>query len=235
MSSFQTLDETASSSSESTSAGSAVSSTSVAAPSAGEGGDVVKPKGEAGKSEISGAVFNLANAVRAMGCCGRALPRPMEAHSCFFLPPNTPLLHAALPLLLLQIIGAGVGGMPYALKLAGFYGGIFLIFLVAYCSDYTLRLLITLSRKTKSKYYEDLMTTQFGHRGYLFVVGAMGIFAYGAMVAYLMGIGACLRALLPLAAPLRSPPAARPLLVPARPAMPAPSPHPQPPATTWPL
>jgi amino acid permease len=80
--------------------------------------------------------------------------------------------------------------MPYALKLAGFYGGIFLIFLVAYCSDYTLRLLITLSRKTKSKYYEDLMTTQFGHKGYLFVVGAMGIFAYGAMVAYLMGIGA---------------------------------------------
>ena len=80
--------------------------------------------------------------------------------------------------------------MPYALKLAGFYGGIFLILLVACCSDYTLRLLITLSRKTKSKYYEDLMTTQFGHRGYLFVVGAMGIFAYGAMVAYLMGIGA---------------------------------------------
>ena len=80
--------------------------------------------------------------------------------------------------------------MPYALKLAGFYGGLFLIFLVAYCSDYTLRLLITLSRKTKSKYYEDLMTSQFGHRGYLFVVGAMGIFAYGAMVAYLMGIGA---------------------------------------------
>jgi len=80
--------------------------------------------------------------------------------------------------------------MPYSLKLAGFYGGLFLICLVAFCSDYTLRLLITLANKTKSKYYEDLMTTQFGHRGYLFVVGAMGIFAYGAMVAYLMGIGA---------------------------------------------
>ena len=92
--------------------------------------------------------------------------------------------------------------MPYALKLAGFYGGIFLIFLVAYCSDYTLRLLITLSRKTKSKYYEDLMTTQFGHRGYLFVVGAMGIFAYGAMVAYLMGIGASLPARPPPLEPL---------------------------------
>jgi amino acid permease len=88
-----------------------------------------------------------------------------------------------------QIIGAGVGGMPYALKLAGFYGGAILICVVACCSDYSLRLLVTLSRKTKSKYYEDLVSSQFGHNGYLFVIAAMGLFAYGAMVAYLMGIG----------------------------------------------
>ena len=50
-----------------------------------------------------------------------------------------------------QVIGAGVGGMPYALKLGGFYGGAFLILMVACCSDYSLRLLVTLSRKTKSK------------------------------------------------------------------------------------
>ena len=90
------------------------------------------------------------------------------------------------------IIGAGVGGMPYALKLAGFWGGLALIATVACCSDYTVRLIVTLSRKTHSKYYEDLVSSQFGHKGYLFVVGAMGIFAYGAMVAYLMGIGACM-------------------------------------------
>ena len=90
----------------------------------------------------------------------------------------------------LQVIGAGVGGMPYALKEAGFYSGILLICTVAMCSDYSLRLLVTLSRRTYSKYYEDLVSSQFGHSGYLFVVGAMGIFAYGAMVAYLMGIGA---------------------------------------------
>ena len=79
--------------------------------------------------------------------------------------------------------------MPYALKLAGLYGGLLLIGVVAYCSDYTVRKIVTLSRLSKSKYYEDLVSSQFGHRGYLFVVGAMGIFAYGAMVAYLMGIG----------------------------------------------
>lgn len=122
--------------------------------------EVVKPvgaQGEAhtaqkndGKSNISGAVFNLANA----------------------------------------IIGAGVGGMPYALKLAGFYGGMLLICMVAMCSDYSVRLLITLARKAGNrKYYEDLVSSQFGHAGYVFVVGAMGIFAYGAMVAYLIGIG----------------------------------------------
>ena len=81
--------------------------------------------------------------------------------------------------------------MPYALKLAGLYGGVLLIAVVACCSDYTVRKIVTLSRMTKSKYYEDLVSSQFGHKGYLFVVGAMGIFAYGAMVAYLMGIGAC--------------------------------------------
>jgi sodium-coupled neutral amino acid transporter 11 len=88
------------------------------------------------------------------------------------------------------VIGAGVGGMPYALKEAGFWSGMFLIVMVACCSDYTLRLIVRLGNRTKRKYYEDLCASQFGHAGYVFVVGAMGIFAYGAAVAYLIGIGA---------------------------------------------
>jgi solute carrier family 38 (sodium-coupled neutral amino acid transporter), member 11 len=87
------------------------------------------------------------------------------------------------------VIGAGVGGMPYALKEAGFWSGMFLIVMVACCSDYTLRLIVRLGNRTKRKYYEDLCASQFGHAGYVFVVGAMGIFAYGAAVAYLIGIG----------------------------------------------
>jgi solute carrier family 38 (sodium-coupled neutral amino acid transporter), member 11 len=80
--------------------------------------------------------------------------------------------------------------MPYALKEAGFWSGMFLIVMVACCSDYTLRLIVRLGNRTKRKYYEDLCASQFGHAGYVFVVGAMGIFAYGAAVAYLIGIGA---------------------------------------------
>ena len=79
--------------------------------------------------------------------------------------------------------------MPYALKEAGFYGGMALILIVACCSDYTVRKIVKLGVRAKRKYYEDLCASQFGHNGYVFVVGAMGIFAYGAMVAYLMGVG----------------------------------------------
>jgi amino acid permease len=81
--------------------------------------------------------------------------------------------------------------MPFALKEAGFYGGMMLIVMVALCSDYSVRMLVTLGRKAGRKYYEDLVSSQFGHKGFVFVVAAMGIFAYGAMVAYMMGIGAC--------------------------------------------
>lgn len=87
------------------------------------------------------------------------------------------------------IIGAGVGGMPYALKEAGFYAGMFLLALVASCSDYSVRLLVTLAQRVKKNYYEQLVQSQFGQVGYVAVCSAMGIFAYGAMVAYLMGIG----------------------------------------------
>jgi hypothetical protein len=80
--------------------------------------------------------------------------------------------------------------MPYALKEAGFYGGMLLIFVVAYCADYTVRMIVRLGQKAKRKYYEDLCASQFGKPGYNFVVGAMGIFSYGAAVAYLIGIGA---------------------------------------------
>jgi sodium-coupled neutral amino acid transporter 11 len=88
-----------------------------------------------------------------------------------------------------QIIGAGVGGMPYALKEAGFYAGVALMIIVASCSDYSVRLLITLGQRVKKSYYEQLVQSQFGKVGYVAVSAAMGIFAYGAMVAYLIGIG----------------------------------------------
>jgi len=87
------------------------------------------------------------------------------------------------------IIGAGVGGMPYALKEAGFYSGVLLLGLVALCTDYSVRLLIRCGQTAGKKYYEQLVASQFGHAGYVAVLGAMGVFAFGAMCAYLIGVG----------------------------------------------
>ena len=65
-----------------------------------------------------------------------------------------------------------------------------LMLMVAYCSDYTVRMLIRLGKQVNKHYYEQLVQSQFGKTGYIAVCAAMGIFAYGAMVAYLIGIGA---------------------------------------------
>ena len=66
-----------------------------------------------------------------------------------------------------------------------------LMLMVAFCSDYTVRMLIKLGKQVNKHYYEQLVQSQFGRTGYIAVCAAMGIFAYGAMVAYLIGIGAC--------------------------------------------
>ena len=64
-----------------------------------------------------------------------------------------------------------------------------LMIMVALCSDYTVRMLIRLGKQVNKHYYEQLVQSQFGRIGYIAVCSAMGIFAYGAMVAYLIGIG----------------------------------------------
>jgi len=92
-----------------------------------------------------------------------------------------------------------------------------LMVLVASCSDYSVRALIKLGKQADKHYYEQLVQSQFGHAGalasglalrlprccnhalpaagYVAVSAAMGIFAYGAMCAYLIGISASLRVL----------------------------------------
>lgn len=49
------------------------------------------------------------------------------------------------------ILGAGVGGMPFALYEAGFYAGILLLLIVAASSDYSVRMLVRLAQQVKKK------------------------------------------------------------------------------------
>ena len=213
-----------------------------------------KPKKGDGKAGMYMASFNLSNAVRMIGgesggggahrWRGReaarrrraASPPPGSRRSLrrasssppLRLPPRPAAPPLSPPRLPPQILGAGVGGMPYALKEAGFYSGLILMCLVAASSDFSVRMLIKLAQRVGKKHYEQLVQSQFGRAGYISVCAAMGIFAYGAMCAYLIGIGASSRAALAAAAVIACRHRAKALFV--RAARDAASPPPPPPA-----
>jgi solute carrier family 38 (sodium-coupled neutral amino acid transporter), member 11 len=91
-----------------------------------------------------------------------------------------------------SIVGAGIVGIPYAIRESGFIMGIFLIFLVAYFTDKSLRMIVELAsfhptiKQFNVRTYEDLMMIPFGKYGAYFITINMFILAYGAMVAYLL-------------------------------------------------
>lgn len=91
-----------------------------------------------------------------------------------------------------SIVGAGIIGIPYALKNTGLVLGVLMLFLVAYLTDKSLRIIVEVAcfhpklRRCNVTTFEDLMSYPFGKFGRLFVLVNMFIMAYGAMVAYLL-------------------------------------------------
>jgi sodium-coupled neutral amino acid transporter 11 len=94
--------------------------------------------------------------------------------------------------LLNSIVGAGIIGIPYALKQSGLVAGLFLLFLVAFLTDKSLRTIVNLAsfhpqlRNRNVQTFEDLASYPFGTFGSNFILCNMFIMAYGAMVAYLL-------------------------------------------------
>ena len=88
-----------------------------------------------------------------------------------------------------SIVGAGIIGLPFALKECGFFSGIFLLAAVALMVDYGVSVLIQCGRVTGKFDLTDLMEHYFGRRGFLACNLIMWVFAFGAMVAYLIIIG----------------------------------------------
>lgn len=88
--------------------------------------------------------------------------------------------------------GAGIIGIPFAIKESGFIVGVVLLLLVGIFTDKSLRLIVDLATfhpKLKDLgvlTYEDLMAIPFGRTGKIFILVSMFILAYGAMVAYLL-------------------------------------------------
>lgn len=91
-----------------------------------------------------------------------------------------------------SIVGAGIIGIPYSLRESGLIAGLFLLVLVAYLTDKSLRIIVGLASfhpKLKNRdvrTFEDLAAYPFGIKGYNFISINMFIMAYGAMLAYLL-------------------------------------------------
>ncbi|KAG4084630.1 hypothetical protein H8356DRAFT_1436005 [Neocallimastix lanati (nom. inval.)] len=88
-----------------------------------------------------------------------------------------------------SIIGAGVIGMPLAMKEAGLVSGITLLVLLTLLVDWTVGVLIKDSKLSGQKTYQGLMYFCYGKFGFLIISLFQFIFAYGGMCAYSIIVG----------------------------------------------
>ena len=91
-----------------------------------------------------------------------------------------------------SIVGAGIIGIPFALRESGLLSGILLLVAVGLFTDKSLRMLADLALRSPPLVgrgvwaYDDLMGLPYGRPGRWFVQASMLVTAYGAMVAYLL-------------------------------------------------
>ena len=122
----------------------------------------------------------------------RPPPRSLDSMEMLSLPKKQSGLFGASSNLVNSIVGAGIVGIPYAFRQAGFVAGLILLGLVAFLTDRSLRVIINLATyhpKLKNRNvltFESLASYPFGKAGKAFILVNMFIMAYGAMVAYLI-------------------------------------------------
>lgn len=88
-----------------------------------------------------------------------------------------------------SIVGAGIVGLPYTLKQGGLAVTIGVIVLMAWLTDYSLRLIVRTAKFANVNTYEDLCEYCFGNMGFYLVSGSMFLFDFGAMLTYLIIMG----------------------------------------------
>ncbi|CAJ1932432.1 unnamed protein product [Cylindrotheca closterium] len=120
------------------------------------------------------------------------LPPTRTQISNLSLPKEKSQIGGACSNLVNSVVGAGIIGIPYALKESGLVAGVILLVLVSFFTDRTLRMLVELAHfhpKLKAidvLTFEDLISLPFGEIGGHFILASMLFVAYGAMVAYLL-------------------------------------------------
>ncbi|KAI9250402.1 transmembrane amino acid transporter protein-domain-containing protein [Helicostylum pulchrum] len=88
-----------------------------------------------------------------------------------------------------SIIGAGIIGLPFAFKEAGFWTGILLLIILTVVVDWTVRLLMHNGKLAGRSTYQDLMEFAFGRPGLVAISIFQFAFAFGGMCAYCVIIG----------------------------------------------
>jgi len=91
-----------------------------------------------------------------------------------------------------SIVGGGIVGMPYALKLCGFVTGLYLLIVTAVLADKSLKIIVDMAsfhprlKGENIQTYETLASYPFGQFGEKCVLYATFFMAYGALVSFLI-------------------------------------------------
>jgi len=84
------------------------------------------------------------------------------------------------------IIGAGIVGIPFAIKETGLVAGVILVILCAILTEKSLRLLIDTAKHVDVPSYETLFESTYGSFGFYFISINMLIMGYGGCLSYLI-------------------------------------------------
>ena len=88
-----------------------------------------------------------------------------------------------------SIVGAGIIGLPFALKQCGFMTGVLMLSFVAFLVNRSVLMLIECGLKVGKLDLEDLSDHLLGPVGFYAALASMFIFSYGSQIAYLVIIG----------------------------------------------
>ncbi|EAU91408.2 amino acid transporter [Coprinopsis cinerea okayama7 len=88
-----------------------------------------------------------------------------------------------------SILGAGIIGLPYAMKQAGFFTGLTLLVILCGVTDWTIRLIVRNAKMSGRHSYIDIMDHCFGSAGRAAVSIFQFAFAFGGMCAFGIIIG----------------------------------------------
>ncbi|XP_053568786.1 putative sodium-coupled neutral amino acid transporter 11 [Bombina bombina] len=82
------------------------------------------------------------------------------------------------------ILGTGMIGLPYSMKLAGFPLGLLLLLGIAYITDCSMILLIKGGAMSGTSTYQSLVSKTFGFPGYIILSALQFLYPFAAMISY---------------------------------------------------